>query len=284
MTATPDERFDAEALRWQEHLCEAALRLLAALGPEPRFPEDVADVEALVGRVAQGRPGEPMEFKVEPAGELPRYDAEFQFWLSPVADGCLRVRHESGKLRSEAVVLRPDGTLGRLETIEGFGVPEGEWTEQARADVETVEQYERTMAVEVPEAEHKFEQDQLRFRTTNLLGTRAAPPQDEGGPVVTFLALHTTGVVVHYLVPRPPDEELESDDPWAEPLSAAALPKIELADGLGTSYELADLDEGNGNEPLIRASQSFTPAVPADATRLSVSFESASVEIELGER
>ena len=27
MTATPDKRFDAEALRWQEHLCEAALRL-----------------------------------------------------------------------------------------------------------------------------------------------------------------------------------------------------------------------------------------------------------------
>lgn len=34
--------------------------------------------------------------------------------------------------------------------------------------------------------------------------------------------LYDTGVIVYYLVPRPLDEELETDDPWAEPLEEAS--------------------------------------------------------------
>jgi hypothetical protein len=60
MEAGIEDLFD-----WSEHsrvqLCEASLRLLAALGGEARFPEDPAGVEALIGRVAEGRPGEAMD-------------------------------------------------------------------------------------------------------------------------------------------------------------------------------------------------------------------------------
>jgi hypothetical protein len=87
-------------------------------------------------------------------------------------------------------------------------------------------------------------------------------------------------VIVHYLAPRPPEEDLEADDPWAEPLQEATYPRIELSDGLGTSYEVVDLATQEATL-LLRASQSFVPAIPANAERLSIQFESHRVEIEL---
>ena len=201
MEAGAEELFD-----WSEmsrtHLCEAALRLLAALGSEPRFPDEVAAVEALVGRIAEGRPGEAMDFALEPAGELPRYSGEYRVWISPAAEGCLRLRHETGfSLSSEAVTLRPDGRLGEFETIAGFGVPEAQLTDQARADREAVERAVRAWETEEAGAKSRIDESQLRFRTEHLLRTVAAPPQDSPGPVVTFLALYETGVIVNYLAP-----------------------------------------------------------------------------------
>lgn len=62
------------------------------------------------------------------------------------------------------------------------------------------------------------------------------------------------------------------------------LPQIELSDPLGTAYEVVDFNEREANAPLLRASQSFVPAVPYGAKRLSIGFESGAVEIELGRR
>jgi hypothetical protein len=280
MEAGIEDLFD-----WSEHsrvqLCEASLRLLAALGSESRFPQDRAGVEALIGRVAEGRPGEAMDFAVESATELPRYSGEYLTWVSPVADGCLRLRHEYGELESEAVVLRPDGRVGEFERIASFGVPDDELTEQARADREAVERLAQEREREEADSHREIDEEQRRFAPEHLLGVRAAPPQAAAGPVVTFVVLYDTGLIVYYLVPRPPDEELETDDPWAEPLLAAMMPRIELSDELGTSYEMVDLSYLEPDAPLLRASQSFVPAVPAAATRLVARFESASVEIDL---
>jgi len=282
MEAAGEELFDWSHIS-RTHLCEASLRLLAALGAEPRFPGEVAGIEALVGRVAEGRPGEPMDFAVEPASELPRYRGEHLVWVSPAADGRLRLRHETGEsLASEAVTLRPDGRLGEFETIAGFGVPEAELTDQAHADRETVERRIREREDHEANARPDIDEGQRRFRTEHLLRVVAAPPQDPAGPVASFVALYETGVIVYYLVPRPPEVELETDDPWAEPLEAAMTPEIELSDGQGTTYEVVDLDYLDPNAPLLRASQSFAPAVSPTSTRLTIGFKTASVEIELG--
>jgi len=275
---------------WSElsrsYLAEASLRLLAALGHEPNFPADVAGIEELVDHVAEGRPGEAMTFAVEGAGELPRYSGKYVVWVSPAAEGCLRLRHEDGGrgLMSEAVTLRPDGKLGEFKTIEGFGVPEAELTDQARKDRETLEKLAREQQAEEIEVGHEIDEDQRRFSTTHLLRVVPGPPQDQAGPVVSFLALYDTGVIVYYLAPRPPDEDLETDDPWAEPLEAAMMPGIELNDGSGTTFEMADLQYLDANAPLLRASQSFVPAVSTAASSLVVRFASASVEIELAPR
>lgn len=270
----------------RSYLCEAALRLLAALGTEPSFPGDVAGIEQLVSSVAEGRPSEPMRFAVEPAGELPRYSGEYGIWVSPAADGCLRLRHERGGrgLSSVAVTLRPDGRLGEFERIEGFGVPESELTDQARADRDAVGRSAEEERAEATEANQKFEERQRRFRTEHLLGTVAAPPQDPAGPVVSFLALYEAGVIVYYLVPRPPDEDLESDDPWAETLEAAMMPRVRLDDGGGTRFELADLSYLEANGPLLRACQTFVPGISRSASSVVVNIESASTEIEIGPR
>ncbi len=227
-----------------------------------------------------------MDFEVEPADELPRYSGQYTVWVSPAAKGCLRLRHETGDrgLVSEVVTLRPDGRLGEFETIEGFGVPDFELTAQARADRDAVERLTHVRHADEIDTNRRVEEDQRRFRTEHLLGVVPGPSQDFAGPVVSFLALYDTGVIVYYLVPRPPEEDLETDDPWGEPLEAAMMPKIELSDDSGTGYEMVDLAYLDANAPLLRASQSFVSAVPATASSLVVRFESTSVEIDLGRR
>jgi hypothetical protein len=284
MESVPENFFDMWSGVGRQALCEASLRLLAALGTESRFPDDVDGIEELIRRVAKGRPGEALDFAVEPAGELPRYTGKDLIWVSPEADDCLLLRHEYADLRSEAVVLRPDGRLGEFETTVGFGVPESELTDQARADRDTVERLARERAAEDVDIDRQIEADQRRFRTDHLRSVHAAPSQDGTGPIVTFIVLYDTGVIVHYLVARPPDDDLETDDPWAEPLIEAMLPRIELSDPLGTAYEVVDFNQREANAPLLRASQSFVPAVPAATERLSIGFESGTVDIELGKR
>jgi hypothetical protein len=281
MESAPESLFEWSGVG-RRALCEASLRLLAALDAEPRFPGDPAGLEALLRRVAKGRPGEAMDFAVEPAGELPRYTGDYLIWVSAAADGCLLLRHEYGDLRSEAVVLRPDGRLGEFRASVGFGVPESELTEQARADREAVERLVRERQAEDLDADRQIEADQRRFHTEHLRRVLAAPPQDGSGPTVTFIVLYDTGVIVHYLVARPPDVDLETDDPWAEPLSEAMLPRIELSDPLGTAYEVVAFNEFEANAPILRASQSFTPALPSGAERLTIGFESGTVRVELG--
>lgn len=284
MTANAEASFGDWREFGEERLCEAALRLLAGLDSEPRFPADIAGLEALRERVVTGHPGDPLAIRIEAADELPRYRGDFGIWVGPTVDGGLRLRQETGDMNSLAVDLSPNGALGEFESIEGFGVPQAEWTAQARADVEAVEQRQREILAEEPELERAREERERRFRLENLIGTRAAPRQDSGGPVVTFVALYITGLVVYYLIPRPPDEELESDDPWADPDFDAAMPEIELSDERGTAYELVDFGSCDFNGPLTSASQAFVPAPASHVTRLRVVIGSATVEIELGPR
>jgi hypothetical protein len=88
--------------------------------------------------------------------------------------------------------------------------------------------------------------------------------------------------MVNYLVPRPSPEELESDDPFAEPLTEAMFPKLKIEDGLGTDFKIIDIDHVDANSSPLRARVSFAPAVPTPARHLQISFETTTVEIELG--
>ena len=268
----------------RRELLEMALRPLGALGTTAEFPQDRAGIEGLIGRLAEGRPSEPKRFAYEGPDELPRYEGEWTTWLSPGGNGALRVRQEHPwELSSEAIVLHPDGRTGEFESIDDFGVPDSELTEQALADREAHGRREREAAEREPEQEGQLEEEQSRFRTGNLIRAVAAPPgQDPSGPVVAYVTLYETGVMVNYLVPRPSQEELEPDDPFAEPLTEAMFPRLEIEDGLGTVFRAVDIDYVDANSSPLRARVSFAPAIPTAARSLRISFERTAVEIELG--
>lgn len=270
----------------RRELLEMALRPLGALGTAAEFPRNRAGIEALIARLAQGRPSEPRHFAYEDGVALPRYDGEYTTWLSPAGDGALRVRREHPwELTSVAVVLRADGRIGKFEEIDGFGVPDSELTEVARADRKEFELRVQAQEESVPDHEEWLEEHQTRFRTENLARTVVAPPgQHPGNPVVAYLSLYETGVQVNYLMPQPPDEILnpeDPEDPFAEPHMEAMFPKMAIDDGLGTEFEVVDLDHVDSNSSPLRARLSFAPAVPASATTLRIVFDSVTVEVDL---
>jgi hypothetical protein len=270
----------------RRELLELTLRPLGALGGEARFPQDRTGIEMLTRRLAKGRPSERRRFAYEDGESLPRYDGEYTTWLSPAEDGALRVRREHPwDLSSVAVVLHPDGRVGEFEEIDGFGVPDSELTDQARADREAYEQRSREEKESEFDHEEWLEEHQTRFRTEHLLRTVAGPAgQDPGGPVVTHLTLYDTGVMVDYLMPRPPKEVLDPedpDDPFAEPHMEAMFPRMSIDDGLGTEFKNVDIDTVDMSRSPLRARVSYAPAVPAEARSLRVVFESTTVEIRL---
>jgi hypothetical protein len=118
-----------------------------------------------------------------------------------------------------------------------------------------------------------------------LARTVAGPPgQHPDGPIVAYLAFYRTGLMLNYVVPRPPQEVMrpeDPDDPFAEPKREAMFPAIEIDDGLGTEYKVVDIDSVDMNTSPMRARMSFTPAVPASVETIRVSFDSVTVVIDL---
>jgi hypothetical protein len=270
----------------RRELLELVLRPLGALRAAEEFPQDRAGIEALIEHLPEGRPSEPEHFAYEDGKGLPRYDGEHTIWLSPAGDGALQVRRQSPwELGFFAVVVYPDGRVGAFEEIEGFGVPDSELTDQARADRDAFERRAREQEEDRPRHRAWLEESQTRFRVENLIRTVAAPPgQHPDGPVVAYLALYGTGLMLNYLMPRPPQEEMrpeDPDDPFAEPQREAMFPGIEIDDGLGTEYKVVDIDSVDMNTSPMRARLSYTPPVPAGAETIRVSFESVTVAIDL---
>jgi hypothetical protein len=275
----------ADSLHRRE-LLEMALRPLGALGTAAEFPQDRSGVEKLIEHLPPGRPSEPQRFAFQAADQVPRYDGERTIWLVPAGDGALRVRRQlSREIGFVAVVVRPDGRVGEFEETDGFGVPDSELTDQARADREAFERRRREQEEEQPAVEERIEEGHTRFRTGNLIRTVAAPPgQHPDGPVVAYLALYETGLMVNYLAPRPPQDVMrpeDPDDPFAEPGTEAMFPTIEIDDGLGTEYKVVDIDAVDMNSSPMRGRLSYAPAVPTSAETIRVGFESVTVAIDL---
>jgi hypothetical protein len=71
-----------------------------------------------------------------------------------------------------------------------------------------------------------------------------------------------------------------TEDP-DDDLFSAALPPVEVRDDTGTTYERVDVDVDDVNGPVLRANQTFMPAVPEHARFLVVKGPAGSVEISL---
>jgi hypothetical protein len=174
-------------------------------------------------------------------------------WVAPAGKGRLRLRllaHNGDRLASQVWVLGPDGSLSDPDMIEGYGVPDAELPERARTELEELERRRREALMSMPEPERRDEEVRNRYRVDHLVGVVAGlAEQDRGGLVVSHVVLYDTGLIVNYLMPRPDEEDLDSDDPWA--LTKAAERQLELDDELGTEFKSsAGSVDPNGEGPL----------------------------------
>jgi hypothetical protein len=112
------------------------------------------------------------------------------------------------------------------------------------------------------------------------------PPVRNDGLRITHVELHADGVVVHwhYAVVFPPGRERTSWERF-QTSSPERASMLELADDAGTSYRWSP---GPSHDAAFRKdgfvhwlSATFTPAAPAEATRLVASREGETFEIPL---
>jgi hypothetical protein len=245
-------------------LMREALRLLAALGDAPAFPADIDGVERLLAAVVPKDPDLPSRFAVEHPGALPRYSGSRLVWVCPLGDGRLRLRSEDYALQACAVTLAPDGRFSDFDRQRGFGVPEAELTEQARADRELVQRRDREAEEEYVAGQRRREREMGRFRVDGLRGVSAAPWQDPAGLVIAWVAFYEPGFIVSHLLPREIGE-------WHPPLR--------IVDDLGNEY--AEIGSGRTaiNKPLYRAGREFGPGVATGARRLIVHSDWGVVDV-----
>jgi hypothetical protein len=247
-------------------LYEDGLRLLGALGKARAFPRDVAGVEALIGAVVEDEPDEPIRIAAETPGELPRYSGEHLLWVAPLGDGRLRLRGEEYGLAAVAATLAADGRFSAFERQQGFGVPDPELTDRARADRDQVERRIREDEAAAVESRRHVEEEQGRFRTAGLRAVAAAPWQDPAGFVVTWVAFYAPGFIVSYLMPPDPEER------W---------PGLAVSDDLGNAYEVANIGRDVLDLARQHGSYKFAPGVAAGASRLIIRSDSGVVDVEV---
>jgi hypothetical protein len=264
--APQEEPFDETFAFGFRRLYEDGLRLLGALGTAPAFPADLVGVERLIGRVAAAEPEERIRLAAESPGTLPRYTGEHLVWVCPRGDGTLRLRGEEYGLGAVAATLAPDGRFSDFERQQGFGVADGDLTEQARADRDLVERRMREAEAAAAESTRRVEEQQGRFRSTGLRGVVAAPWQDPGGLVITWVAFYEPGFIVSYLLADGPD------DRWAD---------LSVVDDLGNSYEGVGADRTTSHLAIVHGHREFVPGVAAGASRLIVRSPWGAVDVEV---
>jgi hypothetical protein len=267
-----------------DHLLIAVAGLLGALGDAEEFPQDQDGIEALIAGAPRGPEGERLQASYEAADATISYLGGPGTWVAPVGGGRIRVRQQALEvdgLASRVWILGSDGSLSDPGTIDGYGVPEDELPESARAELEEIERLQREAEAGRPERQRREQEFQNRHRVEHLLGVVAAPAgQDPSDPLVSHVVLYDTGTIVNYLLPRPATKDLDPDDPWAA--GKVPPPPITLDDGLGTEFfDHGGSVDGNGEGPL-RCKREFAPAVATGAGRLAIEIGGTSVTIELG--
>jgi hypothetical protein len=267
-----------------DRMLAGSVGLLAALGDAAEFPQDRAGIEALIERLPEKRDGTKVTADYEDPGGLPTYRGAGAFWVAPAGEGQLRLRQRTfgPELGSEVFVLGPDGSLSDPETIEGYGVPDEELTEAARAELAEIEERKRLLRAREPEERRREEERLTRFQVEHLREVIAGPPdQDPSGPVVTYVVVYDDGLLVDFLLPRPAEAEPEPGDPDAPGREAPRQVRVDDRQGTEFKFESGSVDR---NAPILRGRRQYARAPGPAASRLRVTIDSTVVEIELAGR
>jgi hypothetical protein len=269
-----------------DHLLAGSVGLLAALGDAAGFPQDRAGIEELIGRLPEHRDGTKVTVDYEDPGGLPTYRGPNALWVAPAGEGRLRLRRRTfgPELGSEVFVLGADGSLSDPETIDGYGVPDEELTEAARAELADFEERKRLVSAREPEERRREEARRARFQVEHLRDVIAGPAnQDPAGPVVTYVALYDDGLLVDFLMPGPtePEPEPAPDEPYD--FDREVPRKVDVDDGRGTEFKF-ESGSVDHNAPILRGRRRYARAPAPEASRLRVTIDFTVVEIELPRR
>lgn len=269
-------------IRTGDHLLIVAAGLLGALGDRAEFPQDEAGIKALVAGAGEGPDGERLPVAFE-APDAPFTYLRHTSWVAPAGEGRLRIRRRvlgSEAPASQVWVLGPDGSLSDPETIEGYGIPEGEVPESVRAELQEIERLKREAEARRPESERRDEELWNRHRIEHLRGVVAGPAeQDPDRPILSHVVLYDTGSRVVYLLPRPDETGFEPEEPWER--MEVEPPKMTLDDGLGTEFFDRGGSINRNGEGLVRCDREFAPAIGAAATQLRIEIDGTAEAIVL---
>jgi hypothetical protein len=142
--------------------------------------------------------------------------------------------------------------------------------------------------------EQKKRHEPWLCNAVELLQVRPGPFSSRG-VTITHLELYADGLIVHWHraipYPRPEGRELSPEqhrDVFRQSLPPPAVAaKLELEDDVGTSYRWIPGPSSaiaDSKDVLVYwVSATFTPAVPAQATRLFAWHEASAFEIPLGD-
>jgi hypothetical protein len=267
-----------------DHLLAGSVGLLAALGDAGEFPQDRAGIEALIERLPEKRDGTKVAADYEEPGGLPTYRGLSALWVATAGEGRLRLRRRTSgpELGSEVFVLGPDGSLSDPLMIDGYGVPDEELTDAARAELAAFEERRRLVRAREPEERRREEERRARFQVEHLRDVIAGPrDQDPGGPVVTYVALYDDGLLVDFLMPRPVEEEHEPAD--LGDFGREVPREVRVEDGHGTEFKF-ESGSVDRNAPVLRGRRQYRRAPAPQASRLGITIDSTVVEIELAGR
>ncbi len=291
MSARRVRGMDAEQRLRQARADELMLAVVARLLGEARlvraFPTDPGEMAGFAGRIAPELEGdEHVVTAVEAAFELPR--ADYKVVIGEPRADVVRVscRYDSF---SEYGRLRIDGVLE--EEGGSFGVGPG--NPGRRVELTPLEQEVMNRAIAVKKEAGGGTRPV--FRGIEFLRALVARPQPGAAVRVLAVELYGDGLVVRYTYDDPVDVrptvpldfyDLAGVEPPLEALLAEAeaeggnlAPGISLRDDVGTRYIWSG--GGQSGVEVAQGESQFTPAVPADASRLVVSSYAGAIELDL---
>lgn len=294
-----DPEHEARERMAERALHRVALALLAEVRGRDSFPREPDAISTLLDRVRSRLPG--FELSVGESEEgwrgEPDLPARPRVRVKPDRRGCVSISSQVDGSSWEEANIYADGELaeaGSAATLTFYDEPPPGHRglgDELEADLAEIARRSRERGP-APVSGPVIEGDQF-------LRAVVARPQPGAKVQLRSVELYADGLIVSFLIPRDFDwENREVTLPFELYASAgmenrideriesalsegrAPRPRISVEDDLGTDYRHVE-SGGGGAPPVMRGTDTFVPAVPADARLLRITTYAGTVQLPL---
>jgi hypothetical protein len=283
----PDPEQQAQQAHANELMLAVAARLLGEARLAGAFPTGAGALAPFAAAIAPELQGdEHVTVDREGWADLPRSDYKLLLGEPEPGEVDLRCHYGPHWLGGR---LRIDGVFG--EQHGGFGLGPG--SPEQRVELSPREQ--EVMKLAFARRKEAGGPGGISFRGDEFRRALAVPPQPDAPAQILSVELYGDGLVVRYTYDDPVDVwspvplhyyglaevelPIESLLAEAEEEGGNLEPDVSVTDDLGTRYLYAG--GGRGGVEVAHGETSFTPAVPAEASRLVISSYAGTVEVDL---